>query len=108
MVVPDKSGCEVWIDGGWQLVLLTEVHALYRAAEKRCPECRGRVRPKVLYSGQGSVATMPHTAHDGCTRVPKQYTVAPRRGGTPPTSGRTVGFDLCLMAICQATLLAQN
>ncbi len=78
MAISDKNGCEVRIEGTWQLVPLTEAHAHHRAAEKRCPTCHGRVRTQGLYSGQGGVAMMHHNAHDGCPRIPKRYADTPR------------------------------
>ena len=79
MTTPDRSGCEVRIDGAWRLVPLTEAHAHHRAAEKRCPLCHGRVRTQGLYSGDGGVAMMHRRAHDGCPRIPKHYSGTPKR-----------------------------
>ncbi|XYD12707.1 hypothetical protein R1A27_34785 (plasmid) [Methylobacterium sp. NMS12] len=78
MTTPDKTGCEVRIDGAWRLVPLTEAHANYRAAEKRCSICHGRVRTQGLYSGLGGVAMIHHNAHDGCSRIPKRYAGTPK------------------------------
>lgn len=79
MAIPDKTGCEVRIDGAWQLMPLAEVHARHRASEKRCPECHGRARTQGSYSGQGGVAMMHQRVHDGCPRIPKHYTGTPKR-----------------------------
>lgn len=65
MAVPEKHGCEVRIDGAWQHVPLIEVHARYRAAEKRCPECHGRVRTQGTYSGLQGVVMTHQRVHDG-------------------------------------------
>lgn len=78
MAIPDRTGCEVRIDGAWRLVPLAEAHARYRAAEKRCPECHGRARTQGLYSGDGGVAMMHQNAHDGCPRIPKHYAGTPK------------------------------
>lgn len=79
MAISDKTGCEVRIDGVWQLVPLIEVHAGYRSAEKRCPECHGRVRTQGIYSGQQGVVMTHQRVHDGCPRMPKHYAGSPRR-----------------------------
>ena len=78
MAIPDRSGCEVRIDGAWRRVPLSEAHAHHRAAEKRCPTCHGRVRTQGLYSGDGGVAMTHQRAHDGCPRIPKHYSGAPK------------------------------
>jgi hypothetical protein len=74
---PNKATCEVRIDSAWRLMPLAEVHARYRAAEKRCPECHGRVRTQGSYSGQGGVAMIHQRAHDGW-RMPRQYAGTPK------------------------------
>lgn len=79
MATCDKANCEVRIDGAWRLVPLAEVHARYRAAEKRCPECHGRVRTQGSYSGHGGVAMTHQRAHDGCPRMLRQYAGTPKR-----------------------------
>lgn len=79
MATPDETGCEVRIDGVWRLLPLAVVHARYRAAEKRCPECHGPVRTQGSYSGQGGVAMAHQRMHDGCRRIPKRYAGTPMR-----------------------------
>lgn len=73
MATSSKATCEVRIDGAWRLVPLVEAHARYRAAEKRCPVCHGKVRTQGTYSEQGTVAMAHQRVHDGCPRLPRLY-----------------------------------
>jgi hypothetical protein len=78
MTTPNKATCEVKIDGAWRLMPLVEAHAQHRAAEKRCPDCHGKVRTQGIYSAQGTIAMTHQRVHDGCPRMPRQYAGNPK------------------------------
>ena len=78
MATPDKATCEVLVDGAWQLMPLTEAHTYHRSAEKRCPVCHGRVNTQGSYTAQGTIAMAHRRTHDGCPRLPRQYTGTPK------------------------------
>lgn len=73
MTATAEACCEVRIEGAWQLVPLSEVHALHRDADKRCPTCHGVVRTQATYSGRRLISMVHWRAHDGCPRMPRQY-----------------------------------
>ena len=78
MTTSDQEACEVLINGAWTLTPLAEVHARHRAADKRCPDCHGRVRTQGTYGPAQAVFMYHRRAHDGCPRMPRQYAGTPK------------------------------
>ena len=77
MTTPEQDTCEVRIDGAWTPMPVAEASVLHRSADKRCPDCHGRVRAHGTYGPRTRITMMHHRAHDGCPRMPRQYTGTP-------------------------------
>lgn len=78
MAISDKSDCEVRIDGVWTHMSAAEAHARHRNADKRCPDCHGRVRAHGTYGAQQRISIVHRQRHDGCPRMPRQYAGTPK------------------------------
>lgn len=66
------------MDGEWKLMPLAEAHTHHRAAEKRCPDCHGKVRTQGTYSGQQGFIMTHRRVHDNCPRMLRQYAGTPK------------------------------
>lgn len=78
MAIADKGICETLIDGVWTLIPVAEAHNLHRDADKRCPDCHGKVITKGAYAPRRGAFMYHHRIHDGCPRISHQYAGTPK------------------------------